>query len=575
MDNYSTRATAAAVNSLVKHGNKSLAEQDWDAAADYFARALEADSSSPQAHLQLYLASRHLMGLEELPAIAEKIIEVTPAERTPLADVLQLQAELDAAAAERAAAQGPEAEQGDDAEKGVGAEGEAAAKDEPASAQLAETERSDSSEKDVEAAQGAGSEKDLESGQPAADAGEPEPAVAPAPGPEAVSEPAAEPGSEAAAGSEAATSPDTESAAEPGSEAVTGSDTESESEAPEPEAPAAAPAEPAASEAAAEAEPAASEAVAEAEPDASEAVSEPAPEPDASQPEPAPDSAALRAEVRATLADPAANGIRAPYDQRLSNLAEARAAFEDAFDDEDWALALELAPLDLKRHMERARADAEERFSQAQAQEQVLLDQMCQVAARRVPKVELATSAAEGSCSDALAAFERVKGEEHEKVSGKYSFLKGNLRTAGVSLWVGVVLVVLGALMLVATLLPHDGTVAAAAPAAFPEVFAPLAVVLVAVGVVVLFLRVMLVRANRQGMGAHAEEKASVSSDLARTSEQLEDLVAAVRARELNLRNLPLDAPEEDFDAACAELADSVLDLTGSRSPVPSSAGAR
>lgn len=557
MDNYSTRATAAAVNSLVKHGNKSLAEQDWDAAADYFARALEADSSSPQAHLQLYLASRHLMGLEELPAIAEKIIEVTPAERTPLADVLQMQAELDAAA-ERAAAQGPEAEQGDDAEKGVGAEGEAAAKDEPASAQVAETERSDSSEKDVEAAQGAGSEKDLESGQPAADAGEPEPAVAPAPGPAAVSEPAAEPGSEVA----------------------TGSDTESESEAPEPEAPAAAPAEPAASEAAAEAEPAASqpaasEAVAEAEPDASEAVSEPAPEPDASQPEPAPDSAALRAEVRATLADPAANGIRAPYDQRLSNLAEARAAFEDAFDDEDWALALELAPLDLKRHMERARADAEERFSQAQAQEQVLLDQMCQVAARRVPKVELATSAAEGSCSDALAAFERVKGEEHEKVSGKYSFLKGNLRTAGVSLWVGVVLVVLGALMLVATLLPHDGTVAAAAPAAFPEVFAPLAVVLVAVGVVVLFLRVMLVRANRQGMGAHAEEKASVSSDLARTSEQLEDLVAAVRARELNLRNLPLDAPEEDFDAACAELADSVLDLTGSRSPVPSSAGAR
>ena len=560
MDNYSTRATAAAVNSLVKHGNKSLAEQDWDAAADYFARALEADSSSPQAHLQLYLASRHLMGLEELPAIAEKIIEVTPAERTPLADVLQLQAELDAAAAERAAAQGPEAEQGDDAEKGVGAEGEAAAKDEPASAQLAETERSDSSEKDVEAAQGAGSEKDLESGQPAADAGEPEPAVAPAPGPAAVSEPAAEPGSEAAAGSEAATSPDTESAGEPGSEAVTGSDTESESEAPEPEVPAAAPA-----------EPAASEPVAEAEPDASEAVAEPG----ASQPEPAPDSAALRAEVRATLADPAANGIRAPYDQRLSNLAEARAAFEDAFDDEDWALALELAPLDLKRHMERARADAEERFSQAQAQEQVLLDQMCQVAARRVPKVELATSAAEGSCSDALAAFERVKGEEHEKVSGKYSFLKGNLRTAGVSLWVGVVLVVLGALMLVATLLPHDGTVAAAAPAAFPEVFAPLAVVLVAVGVVVLFLRVMLVRANRQGMGAHAEEKASVSSDLARTSEQLEDLVAAVRARELNLRNLPLDAPEEDFDAACAELADSVLDLTGSRSPVPSSAGAR
>jgi|GEM_PF-7007952 len=554
MDNYSTRATAAAVNSLVKHGNKSLAEQDWDAAADYFARALEADSSSPQAHLQLYLASRHLMGLEELPAIAEKIIEVTPAERTPLADVLQLQAELDAAAAERAAAQGPEAErgpeaeQGDDAEKGVGAEGKAAAKDEPASAQVAETERSASSEKDVEAAQGAGSEKDLESGQPAADAGEPEPAVAPAPGPAAVSEPAAEPGSEAAAGSEAATSPDTESEPEPGSEAVTGSDTESESEAPEPEAPAAAPAEPAASEVVAEAEPAA---------------------------EPAPDSAALRAEVRATLADTAANGIRAPYDQRLSNLAEARAAFEDAFDDEDWALALELAPLDLKRHMERARADAEERFSQAQAQEQVLLDQMCQVAARRVPKVELATSAAEGSCSDALAAFERVKGEEHEKVSGKYSFLKGNLRTAGVSLWVGVVLVVLGALMLVATLLPHDGTVAAAAPAAFPEVFAPLAVVLVAVGVVVLFLRVMLVRANRQGMGAHAEEKASVSSDLARTSEQLEDLVAAVRARELNLRNLPLDAPEEDFDAACAELADSVLDLTGSRSPVPSSAGAR
>ena len=554
MDNYSTRATAAAVNSLVKHGNKSLAEQDWDAAADYFARALEADSSSPQAHLQLYLASRHLMGLEELPAIAEKIIEVTPAERTPLADVLQLQAELDAAAAERAAAQGPEAEQdseaeqGDDAEKGVGAEGETAAKDEPASAQAAETERSASSEKDVEAAQGAGSEKDLESGQPAADAGEPEPAVAPAPGPAAVSEPAAEPGSEAAAGSEAATSPDTESEPEPGSEAVTGSDTESESEAPEPEAPAAAPAEPAASEVVAEAEPAA---------------------------EPAPDSAALRAEVRATLADTAANGIRAPYDQRLSNLAEARAAFEDAFDDEDWALALELAPLDLKRHMERARADAEERFSQAQAQEQVLLDQMCQVAARRVPKVELATSAAEGSCSDALAAFERVKGEEHEKVSGKYSFLKGNLRTAGVSLWVGVVLVVLGALMLVATLLPHDGTVAAAAPAAFPEVFAPLAVVLVAVGVVVLFLRVMLVRANRQGMGAHAEEKASVSSDLARTSEQLEDLVAAVRARELNLRNLPLDAPEEDFDAACAELADSVLDLTGSRSPVPSSAGAR
>ena len=558
MDNYSTRATAAAVNSLVKHGNKSLAEQDWDAAADYFARALEADSSSPQAHLQLYLASRHLMGLEELPAIAEKIIEVTPAERTPLADVLQLQAELDAAAAERAAAQGPEAEQGDDAEKGVGAEGEAAAKDEPASAQLAETERSDSSEKDVEAAQGAGSEKDLESGQPAADAGEPEPAVAPAPGPAAVSEPAAEPGSEAAAGSDTEPGSDTES--EPGSEAATGSDTESESEAPEPEVPAAAPA-----------EPAASEPVAEAEPDASEAVAEPG----ASQPEPAPDSAALRAEVRATLADPAANGIRAPYDQRLSNLAEARAAFEDAFDDEDWALALELAPLDLKRHMERARADAEERFSQAQAQEQVLLDQMCQVAARRVPKVELATSAAEGSCSDALAAFERVKGEEHEKVSGKYSFLKGNLRTAGVSLWVGVVLVVLGALMLVATLLPHDGTVAAAAPAAFPEVFAPLAVVLVAVGVVVLFLRVMLVRANRQGMGAHAEEKASVSSDLARTSEQLEDLVAAVRARELNLRNLPLDAPEEDFDAACAELADSVLDLTGSRSPVPSSAGAR
>ncbi|MEE8703457.1 MAG: hypothetical protein SOH58_00390 [Olsenella sp.] len=537
MDNYSTRATAAAVNSLVKHGNKSLAEQDWDAAADNFARALEADPSSAQAHLQMYLASRHLMSLEELPAIADKIIEVTPAERTPLADVLRIQEELEAEAAERAAAQAADPEQaGADSDEG-------AAADEGAVDGAAADE-------------GAGSDEDLGSTPPSGgDAAPSATEGGPAQGPaaSATTDTAPEAGDAQAASDAASADKDGAPAAD-------------ENHAPASDAAAAA-------EEDGSPEPAADVPASGAAP-ADEAPAEPgAPDPaePAAATEPAPDSAALRAEARAALADPAAAGVRAPYDQRVSNLAAARAAFEDAFDDEDWASALQLAPLDLKRHMERARADAEGRFSQAQAQEQVLLDQMCQVAARRVPKVGLATSAAEGSCADALAEFERMKGEEHEKVRGKYSFLKGNLHTASASLWIGVVLVVLGAVMLVLTLLPHEGTVVAAAPAAFPEVFAPIAVVLVAVGVVVLLLRLMLVRANREGMGAHAEEKASVSSDLARTSEELNRLVAAVRARELNLRNLPLDAPEDDFDAACAELADSVLDLTGSASPVSSS----
>lgn len=524
MDNYSTRATAAAVNSLVKHGNKSLAEQDWDAAADYFARALEADPSSAQAHLQMYLASRHLMSLEELPAIADKIIEVTPAVRTPLADVLRIQEELEAEAAERAAAQAADPEQ-------------------------------------EEAAEGAAVEQDLGAGQasgPSARDSEGAPAQAPAAS--ATTAPSPKAGDAQAASDAASAEKDGAPAADKNRAPATDAEAAAEEDG-SPEIAADAPASGAASAAEVPTEPGASDPA---------ATSTDAAEPAAAT-EPAPDSAALRAEARAALADPAAAGVRAPYDQRVSNLAAARAAFEDAFDDEDWASALQLAPLDLKRHMERARTDAEGRFSQAQAQEQVLLDQMCQVAARRVPKVGLATSAAEGSCADALAEFERMKGEEHEKVRGKYSFLKGNLHTASASLWIGVVLVVLGAVMLVLALLPHEGTVAAAAPAAFPEVFAPIAVVLVAVGVVVLLLRLMLVRANREGMGAHAEEKASVSSDLARTSEELDRLVAAVRARELNLRNLPLDAPEDDFDAACAELADSVLDLTGSASPVSSS----
>ena len=558
MSNYSSRATAAAVNSLVKHGNKSLAEQDWEGAADYYTRALEADPDCAQAHLQLYLASRHLIGLEELPGVARQIVELTPAERTPLAEVLARQSEAEGDGGPEAPADKAEAT---DADLEVAFEPESATPGEapesagtdasgPGSAEL---------EKDVEKDVGKDVEKDgaarptqqEETAAGVADGDAAARDASPLPEGEGDGDPSGNPveaspaeeretmsarGGDSAAG-------ETDDQGEQGTEAAPGEERgDSLGEAPESSSPDGAIAEDVAA-------------------GASFSPSDERSEGSRG------DAGAVRAEARRILADPAAKGIRAPYDQRIFNLEEAKAAFDATFSDEDWRRAHELAPLDLRRHMERSRADADDVFSEAFDREQALLDDMCEVACRRVPEIEKIAGDAERSCEDALAEFERVQSERRDKVRGKYAFLKGNLHTARVSLWVSCILIVMGVVMLIVQLIPHEGTVAILAIRAFPEVFTPIALALIAIGAIVLLLRMLLVRANQQGMGAHAEEKASVTSALAESSEELDDRIAAVRARILNLQNLSLGASDEEFEDACEDLAGSVADLTGSARP--------
>lgn len=85
----SSRTSAAAVRSLVRHAEDALAELDWSSAAGYAERAVAADQKSAHAHLLAFMARRHVSSLDQLEGVAAQIVAETPASLTPLAQLLQ------------------------------------------------------------------------------------------------------------------------------------------------------------------------------------------------------------------------------------------------------------------------------------------------------------------------------------------------------------------------------------------------------------------------------------------------------------------------------------------------------
>jgi hypothetical protein len=507
LENYSTRATAAAVRSLLKRARTCLEQQDWPGAQDFAARAMEADPASAEAHLSMFLAEHHLIELSELSGVARQMVSETPADRTPLKDILEeVSGREDPAAGETAAPEAPEASSLADASDATEVTGE---DDTPAA--------------DV---------------VPAADV-MPDADVMPA-----VSETAAEDG-----------------AAE---------------EKPATEAPA--PAEDAATEMPAPAEDAAAEAAAPAEAPAPAETGPTAPvEAQAQlQPEeaPAPEEETSDELFRDTLKLFSPTGdavsesfkIKAFSEQKITNLRRAKEAFVATFEDADWTEADALATLDLRRAMERSRQDAEAVFDAALASELSLLSDQCERAQERMAKLTPIMAATDASCAEAQASFEAARGAKRESVQTKYAFLKGNLKLARVCLYVAIAIFAVGAILLIITHIPHGSTVAPLVPAAFPDVFTPLGLALVVVGDLLLVVRLVLVRGNKDGLGARADEKAEATSVISSSAFELNNRIAEIKSMEHELGDKLLVLEDDAFDQTLEQLAHKALELSGETS---------
>lgn len=252
---------------------------------------------------------------------------------------------------------------------------------------------------------------------------------------------------------------------------------------------------------------------------------------------------------------------RSSYSQRLHNLKLLREAFERTFEDDYWWAAYDQGGLEQRRHMERARADADEVFDEAFAEERVLLSSMCERAKTRIPRIERITDSALGACDDALASLEQDSGERRQEVSTQFSYLGGNLRTAHACLWLGIALVAVSVVLLALAIIPRGASVQNNTFAAFPEYFVPLGIVVGLIGVGLLVLRSMLVRSNRRVMDEHQASLGAAKTSIVQDTDLLNDKIAAVRSRCRTLEGFSLDASDEEFEAACADLDAAVKAL--------------
>lgn len=264
---------------------------------------------------------------------------------------------------------------------------------------------------------------------------------------------------------------------------------------------------------------------------------------------------------KASQAKRAQSNIHASYPQRLGNLRLSQEAFERTFEDDYWQAAYEQGGLEQRRHMERARADADEVFDKAFAEERNLLKAMCERAKVRIPRIRHITSSAIQSCDEALINFADASGARRQEVSQEFSYLGNNLRTAHASLWVGIALIVVGLVLLALAVIPRGVSVQNIAFAAFPEYFVPLGIVVVLVGVVLLVLRALLVRSNRETMNERQATAGVAKTSIVQDSDLLNTKVAAVRSRCHSLEALPLDTSDEAFEEACADLDATVKAL--------------
>lgn len=503
------RVTSAAVKSLARRGDEALAQQDWDVAVDYYDRALDADDRNAVLYLKLFLAHHHLLNVDELQGVAQQIVDETPAKRSNLADVL---------VAEHADGQPVNADvlrvlhlSLPELPKGAATPAKADVVEcEPDSADAYETDQTTS----------------------------------------------ADPANKAVASEEA-------------SAVESPNDTSDSITAKKNQPPATANNEDCSLDAASQVDDSASPAGTNiaANAAASDSVEQAASARQATDPvddAPLPNEATSGASSHQATADDVASARpapRSPYAERLSNLRLSREAFERTFEDDYWRAAYERGGLEQRRHMERARADADAVLNAAFAEERTLLHTMCERAKVRVPRIVRITTSARESCDQALSDFRRNSGERRDEVAHEFSYLGNNLRTAQATLWVGIALVVVSVVLLGLSIIPRGSSVENNTFAAFPEYFVPLGIVVGLVGVALLVLRTLLVRSNRKVMSEQQASTGATTSSILRDSNELDARVAAVRSRCLSLEGFALDAPDQEFEAACADLDAAVKAL--------------
>lgn len=254
--------------------------------------------------------------------------------------------------------------------------------------------------------------------------------------------------------------------------------------------------------------------------------------------------------------------VAAPARERLSNLQVAQRAFEGVFDDADWTFALARISLEEKRAMERARADAEAVFAEAQAEARVQVAASCGVAEVRVPRVAKAVSDAQRACEHALDDLERSTGAADTAVTESFSYLPTDIRTARAGLWVGSALVMVAVVLLVLALVPSGSSITNPL-ASFAPVSVVLALCVLAAGVVLLAVRGNLVRSNRRGLAERVEAKASAHERASSHADEVNEEVAAIRARCRALESMRLG--DDSFEDALGELEAAVAVLGGAK----------
>lgn len=254
--------------------------------------------------------------------------------------------------------------------------------------------------------------------------------------------------------------------------------------------------------------------------------------------------------------------VLAPVGQHLTGLRVARGAFDAVLSDADWQKGLAYGSLELRRAMERAHEDARAVFDEAVCAAAAEVSQACALAQSRVPRVVRVAAETEAACEGALARLDEANGAEDTAITESYSYLSGDIRTARAGLWVGASLVAVALVMLVLALVPARSTTTNAL-ASFMRLSVPVALVVLVAGVILLALRGNLVRANRRGLHARVEAKASVHDKAVSRAERVNGEVASLHARVRALQTMRLD--DDSFEDALEELSARVAVLEGAK----------